>query len=619
MSIAVDRNTDTLASIVTRINGSAAGVTAAYDASRDALVLTGTTSSEELVSVGDDTSGFLAAAKLASANTVRGNIRDDRQVLSRTSQFAGVTSGSFSINGTTFSIDVAADSLNAVIGRINAGDAGVTAAYDAATDSLVLTRSSNSKELIAVGDDSTGFLAAAHLSTGNTVRGHVAEDGVALRDLTRFSSVVDGSFVVGGKRIAVATTDSVQSIVDRINSADAGVTASFDAVSNTIGLASIDSSEEDVAISGDTSGFLTAAGLEPANTLRGNIRDDRQVLARTSQFGNVSSGSFTINGTAITVDSSSDTLDTVLARINAAGAGVTAAYDADTDRLVLTGTENSQDLIAVANDSSGFLAAARLETADTVRGHLREDGVALANIAAFAAVTDGTFTIDGQEISVDTATDTVSSLIDRINGSGARVVASYDGDADRITLQATYDSEDDVPLGSDTSGFLAAAHLSVGRHRRGQPARRPAGAGAHHAVRLRRRRQLHGERHDHRRRRPAGQRRVGHREDQRRGCRRDGELRRVDQAHRARQHGRERGRHRGRSGHQRLSRRGPAEHRQHRPRQHSRRPAGAVQDQSVRRGGVGRVHRQRRADRRRCGSRIRSRPSSTGSTPRMPG
>ena len=67
---------------------------------------------------------------LTTNNTVRGNIRDDQQVLSKTSQFAAVTSGSFTVNGVSISVNKDTDSLASIITRINSSGAGVTASYD---------------------------------------------------------------------------------------------------------------------------------------------------------------------------------------------------------------------------------------------------------------------------------------------------------------------------------------------------------------------------------------------------------------------------------------------------------------------------------------------------------
>lgn len=460
VSISVNAATDSVSSIVARINASSAGVTTSYDSAGDKLVLTSNANSEDRIAVSGDTSGFLSAAHLATGNTVVGNIRDDQQTLGKTSQFSSVSDGAFTINGVSIVVDKDTDSLATIVSRINSSAAGVTASYDSGADKLRLVGTVSSEDLIVVAGDTSGFLAAAKLDTSNTVRGHLSEDGVALSNLSRFASVAPGSFTVDGHSIAVTRADTIQSIVDKVNNSGARVTASFDVSSGKIKLATTFETEDGVDIGGDTSGFLTAAGIDAANTVGGNIADDVQVLAKTSQFASVASGSFTINGTSISVDRNTDSLADLVSRINGASAGVTATYDSAADKLVLTARANGEGQIVVGDDTTGFLSSAHLATANTQRGHLSEDGVELRDIAAFAGVVDGSFVLDGHSIAVST-TDSLNAIVDRINNSGARVTASYDAAHDRVRLDATYDSEDRLPIGSDTSGFLAAAHLDA--------------------------------------------------------------------------------------------------------------------------------------------------------------
>jgi flagellar hook-associated protein 2 len=157
-------------------------------------------------------------------------------------------------------------------------------------------------------------LTTAHLSTNNTVRGHLAEDGVALYNLSRFSGVTDGSFLVDGHTVDVSTSDTIQSLISKINDSGARVTAAFDAETNKITLTTAFNTEDDVSIGSDTSGLLAAAGISSVNTAKGNIRDHQQVLSKTSQFGSVASGSFTINGVSISIDKDTDTLTSVIDR-----------------------------------------------------------------------------------------------------------------------------------------------------------------------------------------------------------------------------------------------------------------------------------------------------------------
>jgi hypothetical protein len=470
-SISVDRNTDSLASIVDRINSAGACVTAEYDASEDKVILTGTSNSEDLIEVANDTSGFLAAAGLSSASTVRGNVRDDQQTLAKTSQFGAVTSGSFTVNGATISVDASTDTLASLVDKINDADAGVIATYDSGTDRIVLAGTVNSQDLIRVGNDSTGFLAAAGLATSNTVRGHLAEDGVALADIDEFASVVDGSFEVDGQEIDVdAETDTVQSIVDKINESGARVSASYDAATDRIRLVSTYNGEGDVPVGSDTSGFLAAANLSAANTVAGNISDDRQVLSQTSQFGSVTSGSFSINGRNIDVDADADTLESLLDKINASGAGVTAGYNAATDRIELVGVMDSEDIIDLASDTTGFLTAARLDSANTARGNVRDDRQVLSRTTTFGSVTSGTFRVNGRTITLDAGQDTLESLLDKINEADAGVTATFDATTDTIELVSEANSEDLIQLTGDDTGLLQAAGLVTANTTRGNVA-----------------------------------------------------------------------------------------------------------------------------------------------------
>lgn len=458
-SITVRAN-DKISTVIKHINDDVAGVTASV--SGDRVVITTDANTEDAISLTDDTSGFLAATKLATAATTPGNIRDDQQILSKTSQFWSVANGSFTVNGATISVDRSADTVSSIISRINGANAGVTAAYDSASDRVVLTTTSNTEDPIVVGSDTSGFLAAAKLATANTAPGNIRDDRQVLAKTTQFGSVVDGSFDVNGVSISVdRDTDTYVSVVSRINDANAGVTAAYDASADRIVLTGTTNSEDDIVVGNDTSGFLAAAQLDTSNTVRGNIPDDQQVLAKTSQFGGVASGSFTLNGATISVDRDADTFQTLVSRMNAAGAGVTAAYDVAGDRIVLTGMWASEDEIDVGDDSTGFLAAAGLAPENTERGNIPDDEQVLAKTTQFASVASGSFTVNGVSIAVDRTADTFDSIVDRINASAADVVASYDTSTDRLTVAPTIAGAT-LSLGNDTSGFLAAAGQASG-------------------------------------------------------------------------------------------------------------------------------------------------------------
>jgi flagellar hook-associated protein 2 len=77
----------------------------------------------------------------------------------------------------------------------------------------------------------------------------------------------------------------------------------------------------------------------------------------------------------------------------------------------------------------------------------------IANLRTSTAVTAGTFTVDGHQITV-ALTDSLQDVFDNIAAATGDVTASYDSDADGITLTRA-SGELVVGAGNDTSNFLS--------------------------------------------------------------------------------------------------------------------------------------------------------------------
>ena len=75
-----------------------------------------------------------------------------------------------------------------------------------------------------------------------------------------------------------------------------------------------------------------------------------------------SAGSFSINGVSVSFDTSKDTMNDVISRINNSSAGVVAMYDKTADRMVLTNKDGGAENITVADaaDGSNFMTAVGL-------------------------------------------------------------------------------------------------------------------------------------------------------------------------------------------------------------------------------------------------------------------
>ena len=91
----------------------------------------------------------------------------------------GAGKGSFSINGVSIDFNVNTDSVQTVLGRINASDAGVTAAFDRVNDRFTLTNKSEGDVGISVSEGAGGLLAALGVNgTATLARGKNAEFNV---------------------------------------------------------------------------------------------------------------------------------------------------------------------------------------------------------------------------------------------------------------------------------------------------------------------------------------------------------------------------------------------------------------------------------------------------------
>jgi hypothetical protein len=156
--------------VLDRINQSAAGVTATFDAATETVLLTQDTpgSTEDIV-LANDTSGFVAAVKLDSAVAVPGEdgttTEDPATPLAQVDAFSTVQNGSISVNGVSIDIDVDTDSLNDILDRISASAADVTASYDSGTKKVTLTANDAESQLI-VDSGTTNFFPAVEITDG---------------------------------------------------------------------------------------------------------------------------------------------------------------------------------------------------------------------------------------------------------------------------------------------------------------------------------------------------------------------------------------------------------------------------------------------------------------------
>lgn len=216
-------------------------------------------------------------------------------------------------------------------------------------------------------------LATAAVRTGADIGGRLSAtsdvSGLTLATLRTAKAVTAGTFTVNNAQITVATTDSLQDVFDRIASATGNtVTAAYDPGADKVTLTA-SSGEVLLGSTTDTSNFLSALGLAnngtgtttSANRL-GTVSPSATLAASGLSTPASGSGTFTVNGVAIAYDASSDTLNSLLSRINASAAGVTAAYDSANDRVTLANNATGDTGMALVDSAGGILASLGLTT-----------------------------------------------------------------------------------------------------------------------------------------------------------------------------------------------------------------------------------------------------------------
>jgi flagellar hook-associated protein 2 len=193
-----------------------------------------------------------------------------------------ITAGTFTVNGQTITIS-ASDTLQSVLSQIGTATANagaVTASYDSSTDEITL--SSSSAIVLGSATDTSNFLQAAQLYTNGTdtitsssALGAVNLDSAA--SSANLSTAINdggngqGAFEINGVTINFdASTDSINDILQDINSSGAGVTATYDGVNHRFDLTNNTTGNMGMTMQDVTGNFLAATGLSTGSLQTGS-------------------------------------------------------------------------------------------------------------------------------------------------------------------------------------------------------------------------------------------------------------------------------------------------------------------------------------------------------------
>lgn len=250
-------------------------------------------------------------------------------------------------------------------------------------------------------------------SAGNTF----FEDG------TDFESL-NGVFYINGTKIEIEDYKQLtpNELMAKVNSSGAGVTMSYDYEKNIFQVKNNKGGPVELTMGNDTdtSKFfdIFKVGLNSGATyVRGQNKgslDTSTVISKLDPgftYPMKNSGTFTINGVSIYVDINKDTIQDVIDKVNKSGAGVTMAYDTNTDKFSLTSTSNERIKVGGPNDTSSFLLSTGLVYHQKTEQTIGSEG------------TDAVFTLNGTKYTRDTneINDIVPGMTFNISSTGTTV------------------------------------------------------------------------------------------------------------------------------------------------------------------------------------------------------
>ena len=230
-------------------------------------------------------------------------------------------------------------------------------------------------------------------------------------------TIVGGNFTVNGTIVTMDSGESLNSVLTKVKSASGVTDAKFDAVTGKVTIES--ASPVVLGASNDTSNFLLAMRLSSGSNPTSSASLGSLSLSNPIASANLktqptqASSTFLINGTSISYNTASDSLQDLITRINDSAAGVTASLDPASGGFVLTNDTTGNVGIFVSEDTGGMAASLGLTTGSLTNG------------------ADAVFNVNGSAVSLTSRTNTLDSTSHGI--TGLSVTASSTG-SDTVTI-----------------------------------------------------------------------------------------------------------------------------------------------------------------------------------------
>lgn len=303
-----------------------------------------------------------------------------------------------------------------------------------ATYAVNVTKLASSSRVIssaAVGLQRSAAATMTSTAEMNTTVGVDADPNAAFNlgtGATRLESeVTAGSFTINGVEIKVASNDTINLVINKINESAAGVWASLSGDKITL-KQKTEGASYGIALGADSSGFMAAVKLAGASVTPG--KDAGQTIklnAGDNAALGISSGYFTINDVTFHVDVANESLNDILNKINNSNAGIRAYYDYATDKVTITSVQTGPKDIkfTTATDTSNFITKFNISEIGVVKGDQAEFTI---NGGEVLNRDSNTFDWNGVNFTLKktgTSTVTVSTDYDKIIGTVESFVNQY--------------------------------------------------------------------------------------------------------------------------------------------------------------------------------------------------
>lgn len=258
--------------------------------------------------------------------------------------------------------------------------------------------------------------------------------------LNTADSNLNGTFTINDVEITINdyTTLSVNDVLALINSSNAEVTATYNSTDDKIVLTSNTTGANSITLGdySDDSSFLSVfrlSTLEGSTSVTGTDSGSIDPTSKLSSAGfsnTLTSGIFTINNVSIYVDTSVDSLNDVIDKVNNSGAGVTMTYDSSGDKVTIKSDDKEKITFGSAIDTSSFLVAAKLTdsiTTEKTLGFEGQDAIIKVNDVTYLRSSNKIDdVITGVTLNLNSASsETVNINISIDNTKGINAMASF--------------------------------------------------------------------------------------------------------------------------------------------------------------------------------------------------